>query len=280
MKNLVFWVITLNLTFFLFYFSCTKEVTIAPNTPKEVVNISGYGSNGGGASDSLCVFSTEGQQHNDGLEFIYGRLAIENADWSEEGAFQEVETAYYDYVTDSLGFTSTEANDNLNLLKTYQDALFEDDLYRITFVLDSIGVDIIDINTLVEITTVLDSTYSDFDELLEALSEKENEIVAQDRMTEIVELSINGLKASICYWSNNLDRWEENIPILQPRWCNHNKKWFWETVNSMTEDDFWGFAVGAGMGAIIGGVGAAPGSVAGAFYSSAASGIKGLFKGC
>jgi len=94
---------------------------------------------------------------------------------------------------------------------------------------------------------------------------------------------------SLQYWNDNLYKWSALIiadvnpnhftPILKSGsedTIDNEWQWFVDTLISMGQDDAIGGLIGAG--ALVGGVGAVPGAISGACYSSAGSGIKSLLQ--
>jgi len=85
---------------------------------------------------------------------------------------------------------------------------------------------------------------------------------------------------SIAYWYNNFDIWESEIDMTEVSASKGtmHKEWFWGALSRMGKADIAGGLVGAGFGALAGGVGAIPGALAGACNSSGICGLVVIYE--
>lgn len=267
MKNLIFKLSTV-FTVILLTISCNEQE-------------SGLLSEIDGKGPTNCNFTIVGQLHNDGLDAIYSYF-ITGSKWTESSMIQSL---------DSLVLSQREANNSnlssphwplsnedavkiISIIKGNLATFLSNDPAQIKPILINEGLSTDNFNILLEIRNLLCQDYNDFNELLAAIELKETELINTGKFSYYIEEPLNILKASICYWGNSYEKWDEvSTSSIELRWCGHDWGWFWDSVNDMAEDDFWSGA----LGAVIGDGG---GAVAGACYGSAASGIGHLFDGC
>ncbi len=234
-----------------------------------------------GKRPTNCNYTIVGQLHNDGLETIYSYF-ITGSSWSESSMIHSL---------DSLVLLQREANNSklsnphwplsnknavkiISIIKGNLATFLSNDPTRVQPILINEGLSTDNFNILLEIRNLLYQDYNDFNELLAAIELKETELMNTGKMSYYIEEPLNILKASICYWGNSYEEWDNiSTSSIELRWCGHDWGWFSDTVYDMAEDDFWSGA----LGAVIGDGG---GAVAGACYGSAASGIAHLFDGC
>lgn len=139
-------------------------------------------------------------------------------------------------------------------------------------------------------------TLTNAKQTVDMLIELEAVTIDNEAANLLYQNSLDIAKASIHYWTHNLDKWQHEIittnnqfPSVEFRqtWDAAGTAWFWETVNTMGRNDVGGGILGtlgvtnttSSLLAVIEGTVEAGWAVAGALYTSGGTGLYSVFLG-
>lgn len=243
-------------------FSCTNDLPIAKEKKSE--------------NTDYCDYTIIGELHNQGLNSIK-EVFLQGENWTESELLETLEPHFLKRVEYVNSFMKPphwklKKEEALFIFSTVEEnieKIFDRDIAHLKTLLVGLGATEKEFKTLLGLSDVLHREDLTNQERLAAITEMENELINSGQMTYVVEEPLNIMKASLCYWPQNRAEWQE-IDLRKD--SGAEGRGFWDTINRMTEADFWSGAVGAV-------VGDGPGAVSGACYGSAAAGIRDLVTG-
>jgi hypothetical protein len=255
-------------------------------------------------------FEKIGQEHNKGLDYIFEQLKIDQESKSIR-LKQENKSITLNSSDSILNFSIIEKASVLFVtMSDYGKGIEKEKISKIiSLTSEKISLKSANTNTDHLVLTksqqyymnkykeIIMSMTNDIKPVIKELEKLDAEMILNCTSEEVIPLlamtSVG--KYSLQYWNENLYKWvtlfnpdakqlESNlVPRLKSGdievQTNESEwGWFWNTLESMGQSDGIGAAMGAGAGALVGGVGAIPGAIAGGCYASAGAGIKELFQ--
>ena len=239
-------------------------------------------------SELQFEYSLIGDYHQSGLEFILEAvketpISNEKEPWFDQ-VYKTISTSSVRFTIKTLGLKPESEKTLLELQESITPKFSKSALDGSLISLTNLEGTLTErqVQYLEEIDLLLSENYYDVNQYINGFKNLENQIYFSCSPKELPLLFIATSvgASSITYWYNNLETWENEIDMSEVSAYKGtmHKEWFWGALGRMGRADIAGGLVGAGFGALAGGVGAIPGGLAGACQSSAICGIVVIYE--